>query len=424
MDSNGRVPSGGIGKSLHHEEEIVIVGGGIGGLACALALHRVGIKAVVLEQSDALRAGGSALALWNNAFNVLEVLGLSEQFRTMFTNLLAWEIMNSQGKTLAKLEFAECEGGPHDLRAVERSVVLEALARELPEGSIRFNSRVSGIKKTEGKTGITEVELQDGSTYSAKVIIGFDGINSCVASWMGLQKAQSVGQVGIRGMAIFPEGHKFEEKAQLFLGKGCRTAYLPTSPTKVFWFIVWNDSSEGWQNTSEEVIKEESLQQVLKSFPSTPLTSIITNTPVGRISKSTLRHRLNTDPESLVNGTVTVAGDAAHPTTPNMGQGGCMALEDALILTQKLYDAIRSPNTEEMALPEHERIHRALVEFQLERHERTNFITTRSYRIGRMLQTGWTVIDFVRDRFVIPLLLNKKTFLAHTLFDVGKLPDQ
>ncbi|KAG0626500.1 hypothetical protein M758_2G131400 [Ceratodon purpureus] len=241
---------------------------------------------------------------------------------------------------------------------------------------------------------------------------------------MGLQKAQSVGQVGIRGMAIFPEGHKFEEKAQLFLGKGCRTAYLPTSPTKVFWFIVWNDSSEGWQNTSEEVIKEESLQQVLKSFPSTPLTSIITNTPVGRISKSTLRHRLNTDPESLVNGTVTVAGDAAHPTTPNMGQGGCMALEDALILTQKLYDAIRSPNTEEMALPEHERIHRALVEFQLERHERTNFITTRSYRIGRMLQTGWTVIDFVRDRFVIPLLLNKKTFLAHTLFDVGKLPDQ
>ena len=58
---------------------------------------------------------------------------------------------------------------PHDLRAVERSVVLEALARELPEGTIRFNSRVSGIKKTESKTGITTVELQDGSTYSAKV---------------------------------------------------------------------------------------------------------------------------------------------------------------------------------------------------------------------------------------------------------------
>jgi 2-polyprenyl-6-methoxyphenol hydroxylase-like FAD-dependent oxidoreductase len=102
-----------------------------------------------------------------------------------------------------------------------------------------------------------------------------------------------------------------------------------------------------------------------------------------------------------------------------------MALEDALILTQKLYGMLRStPNTEDHETPEHERIHQALVEFQRERHERTNFITTRSYRIGRMMQTGWTVVDFVRDRFVIPLVLNKNTFVAHTLFDVGKLPTQ
>jgi 2-polyprenyl-6-methoxyphenol hydroxylase-like FAD-dependent oxidoreductase len=87
MDSNGLR---GDGNGAHHEEEIVIVGGGIGGLACALAFHRVGIRAVVLEQSDALRASGAALALWSNAFRVLEVLGIAEQFRTMFTNLLAY----------------------------------------------------------------------------------------------------------------------------------------------------------------------------------------------------------------------------------------------------------------------------------------------------------------------------------------------
>jgi 2-polyprenyl-6-methoxyphenol hydroxylase-like FAD-dependent oxidoreductase len=181
----------------------------------------------------------------------------------------------------------------------------------------------------------------------------------------------------------------------------------------------------GWWNVSGEQIKEEALQQVSKSFPSTPLSLVIGNTPPEGFTKATIRHRLNTNPESLVNGCVTVAGDAAHPTTPNMGQGGCMALEDALILTQKLYGMLRStPNTEDHETPEHERIHQALVEFQRERHERTNFITTRSYRIGRMMQTGWTVVDFVRDRFVIPLVLNKNTFVAHTLFDVGKLPTQ
>ena len=173
---------------------------------------------------------------------------------------------------------------------------------------------------------------------------------------------------------------------------------------------------------SEEQIKEDALQQVSKSFPSTAMSFFINNTPLERFIKSTFRHRLNTTSEAFVRDGVTVAGDAAHPTTPNLGQGGCMAMEDALILTQKLYCALRAaPNTDQ-EVPEHERIHRALVDFQLERHERTNFITTQSYRIGRMMQTGWTVVDFFRDRVLIPMAYSKTTFLAHTLFDVGKLP--
>jgi 2-polyprenyl-6-methoxyphenol hydroxylase-like FAD-dependent oxidoreductase len=125
-----------------------------------------------------------------------------------------------------------------------------------------------------------------------------------------------------------------------------------------------------------------------------------------------------------VNGCVRIVDDAAHPTTPNMGQNGCMALEDALILTQMLYGTLRSTtsNTDDHETPEHERIHRALVEFQRQRHERTNSFMTRSYRIGRMMQTGWTVVDFVMERFVIPLVLKKNKFLAHALIDVGKLP--
>ena len=55
------------------------------------------------------------------------------------------------------------------MRAVDRRFLVEALARELPEGTIQYNSRVSGIKKSESRTGITDVKLQDGSTYSAKV---------------------------------------------------------------------------------------------------------------------------------------------------------------------------------------------------------------------------------------------------------------
>lgn len=62
---------------------------------------------------------------------------------------------------------------------------------------------------------------------------------------MGLPRAQAVGYVGIRGMAEFPNGHKFQDKAHLFVGTGNRTAYLPSSPTEVFWFLTWNESSQG-----------------------------------------------------------------------------------------------------------------------------------------------------------------------------------
>ncbi|KAG0624132.1 hypothetical protein M758_3G226500 [Ceratodon purpureus] len=416
----------GDGNGLHDEGEIVIVGGGIGGLSCALALHRAGIKAVVLEQSDTLRAWGAGITLWNNAFSVLDVLGLGDRFRSMYINLLAWETLNSQGEVLAKVKFADCEGGPHDLRAVDRKVILEVLAGELPEGTIRFSSGVIGIKKSESRTGITELELQDGSTYSAKVVLGFDGINSYVASWLGLPKPQPVGHIGIRGMAVFPEGHKLDYTVRLFVGKGCRAAYIPASPTNVSWFFVWNDSPEG--TNGQQMSKAEAMQHASTSFPPTLLSSIIDNTPQEKFFKYAIRHRLNTNgPEPLVNGTITVAGDAAHPCTPNMGQGGCMALEDGLILARKLHDALRPPpNTDQdmLKLPEHERIHRALVEFQYERHDRTNFISTRSYRIGRMIHTGWTVLDYFRDRFMIPLIVNKNKLLAHTLFDVGKLPGQ
>ncbi|KAG0569744.1 hypothetical protein KC19_6G113200 [Ceratodon purpureus] len=427
MDYNGSGPRGN-SDSLNHEEEIVIVGGGIGGLACALALHRVGIKAVILEQSETLRVEGAAIALWTNAFCVLDVLGVGEKFRTMFTNLLKKEILNSRGKTLTKVELADCDGGRHQLRVVERNVLLEVLAEELPEGTIHFNSRVVRIRKSETRTGITDVELESGSTYSAKVVIGFDGINSCVASWMGLQKAQPVGNVVIRGMANFPGGHTFENKVQFFVGKGTHTAILPSSSTKVFWSLVWNDWSEGWRNTSGEQRKAEALQRASTSFSSTPMPFLINNTPPERFFKSTIRQRLNPDPDVLVNGNVTVAGDAAHPITPDMAQGGCMALEDAVIITQKLYWALRStPNADDQVqnqvqLTEHERINQALLEFHRERHERISFISTQSIKIGKLMLSGWSVINFFRDRFVIPVVVNKTSSLAHTMFDVGKLP--
>lgn len=103
-----------------------------------------------------------------------------------------------------------------------------------------------------------------------------------------------------------------------------------------------------------------------------------------------------------------------------------MALEDAVLLTRKLHSVLKqSPADGAQAvpvLPEHERIHVALLEFQQERHARTYSLSLRSYKAGCVLQSGWSLMCLYRDWWLLPKSMNTETFLEHTLFDVGKLP--
>ncbi len=76
-------------------------------------------------------------------------------------------------------------------------------------------------------------------------MVGFDGVNSVVGSWLGLEKPKSVGQVGIRGMAKFHDGQNFENLFRIFVGRTIRVGLMPMTPTQVYWFVAWHDQSEG-----------------------------------------------------------------------------------------------------------------------------------------------------------------------------------
>jgi 2-polyprenyl-6-methoxyphenol hydroxylase-like FAD-dependent oxidoreductase len=78
-----------------------------------------------------------------------------------------------------------------------------------------------------------------------QIVVGVDGVNSVVAEWMGLPKAKIVGQVAVRGLAVFPDGHNIKPEMHYYVGKGTRGAVVPISTTKVYWFVNWNDWSSG-----------------------------------------------------------------------------------------------------------------------------------------------------------------------------------
>jgi 2-polyprenyl-6-methoxyphenol hydroxylase-like FAD-dependent oxidoreductase len=376
---------------------------------------------VVLEQSDRLRAEGTSITLWTNAMKALELLDIADQLRNTYINVLGVEYLNYLGKRLTILDYSTCEGGPHEMRCVERKVLLEALAAQIPKGTIRLNSQVTSIKKSETSPNFTDLELQDGSTYSAKVVVGFDGVNSIVGSWLGLKKPNSVGQLEIRGMAEFPNAHNFSNLFRIFYGNQVVIGFNSMTPTKVFWLLIWTDWSEGWRNTTPEQIKLEALEHA-KDFQVPELQLCINNTALEHFTKNTIRQRINEKSNcDQVVGNVTVCGDASHPTTPSLGQGGCMALEDGIILARKLHQTFKSKESQISEVPEHERIHQTLLDFHQERYPRTNALTRKAAMVGSSVTSNTFIKRFLRDWFFIPRGVHAGNYMEDTLFDVGNL---
>jgi 2-polyprenyl-6-methoxyphenol hydroxylase-like FAD-dependent oxidoreductase len=119
---------------------------------------------------------------------------------------------------------------------------------------------------------------------------------------------------------------------------------------------------------------------------------------------------------------VTLAGDAAHPMTPNLAQGGCTSLEDAVILTRKLCEALRTGKEEEDLSVVARRIGSALTEYESERWARTFRLTVKSFVFGSLLAWDSSLICFLRDNVALPVAFRASVVFGSSKFDCGDLP--
>jgi 2-polyprenyl-6-methoxyphenol hydroxylase-like FAD-dependent oxidoreductase len=137
---------------------IVIAGAGLAGLATALALHRAGLRPLVLERAPALRGEGSAIALWANAWRALDALGVGEEVRSGRPLLDRIELVRSTGRPLRAFALSECDaaaagGAGAEFRGVRRGALLAALAGALPAGALRFGCGVEAVVQESGGPG-------------------------------------------------------------------------------------------------------------------------------------------------------------------------------------------------------------------------------------------------------------------------------
>lgn len=435
------------------EDTIVVAGGGPAGLAAALALHKVGMQTLVLERSPSLPTTGAALGLWTNAWKALDALGAGNRLRELHPVVSDVQLCRQDGRVLRKFSLNDCVGGPHEFRGVRRASLVQALAEQLPEELIQYNAEVvevrpvrispsvsgggdansSQVSEQGNNEGVgAEVVLRDGRVLRCAAVVGCDGARSPTAMSLGKPPPNYVGQVGIRGIAPIREGESPESIRQIW-SYGPRAGMYPLSSTELYWFIAFDAPADApVPATPAEIAKEAAA--VVKGWQWN-LEKIVAATPPENLSRSRIGDRWVLAPDSPLlrfakgsqqredtkerNGGIvgTLAGDALHPMTPNLGQGGCCALEDGVVLAR----LVRKSGAQQLrGAARREALESVFLEYEKQRSARCLPLVVRSHLMGAVLQLPFPPVSAARDWLVVNKF-DPTNFLNHATFDCGSL---
>jgi len=315
---------------------IGIAGGGVGGLAAAIALRKTGHEVTIFEQASRYGRVGADINLTPNAVKVCDGLGIGAELRehgAQPTHRISrtWDT----GEETSRLEMAEAAVRNYDAPQVtiHRADLLEALTRRLPEGVLRLEKRVrTAGERAQGAF----IRFADGSEQEFDLVVGADGIHSVVrAALFGEDKPEFTGLVSFRAtvgrdkVANLPHIDAFTK----WWGPE-PTIQIVTFPLNRGreQFIFATTAQDGWREESWTLPGDvHELREIYQDFHPEARALLDACTEV---TKSALYVR---EPMARWSrGAVTLLGDACHPMVPFMAQGACMALEDAVVLSRAL----------------------------------------------------------------------------------------
>ena len=333
--------------------QIAIIGGGIGGLTAALALRQCGFEPEVFEQAPALLDVGSAIALWPNATRVLDWLQLGDKILERAGVLEEVRWLDQQGQLINQVRISGERRFPSV--ALHRADLQHVLLQALPETSIHLGHTLVDYRQRDDRI---IASFSNRNSIESDFLIAADGVHSRIrAQFINDGDPIERGYTIWRGIsptilsAISP-GTAFE-----LYGRGKRFGIGPIGLGRTGWWATVNDNSTddlselfaGWY------------RPVLELIEATPPSSILKTRAVDRAPV-----------RNWGNGRMTMIGDAIHPTTPNLGQGGCLAMEDAVVLAR----CFQKYGAKEEALRRYERC----------RYRRTTAVSRYSRYYGRVGQ--------------------------------------
>lgn len=340
--------------------EITIIGAGMGGLTTGIALKKFGHKVTIYEQAEKILPVGAAISLWSNGVKCLNYLGLTEQVAKLGGQMdqLAY-IEGLTGDTMTQFSLLplieEVGQRPYPVsRADLQNMLMDEFGRE----DIQLGKKM--VELQEQKDGVL-VKFSDRTEIKTDLLIGADGTHSITRAYvLGEQVSRRyAGYVNWNGLVEISEKLTPADQWTTFVGQGKRVSLMPVADGK-FYFFFDVPLPVGLENNRAEY--KTLLKQYFEGWcaPVQHLIDVLDEQKTNRVEIHDIEPFAQ-----FYKGRVVIVGDAAHSTTPDIGQGGCQAMEDAIYLARSLQ--INTLGLED-----------ALKRYQNKRNERANELVLRA----------------------------------------------
>jgi 2-polyprenyl-6-methoxyphenol hydroxylase-like FAD-dependent oxidoreductase len=378
---------------------IIIIGGGVAGLTAALALARRGLSCEVFEAGARDRDQGAGVMLAPNGLATLRRLDLSDQVRRAGFEPRSMIIARSDGRILQRVDADEWRRrygfGPV---AIHRGALHRLLVDALHGLPLRYDTAVAGLRDEANES--LAVALANGERITGELVIAADGLRSHFRQQLfGPTRFRYAGQTSWRGICEHRLDGEFGQVLLEMWGRppGLRFGVVPVDERRSYWFAT-QTAPPGGEDPSMGATLDRlgadfadfapSVQIVLRHTQTLIRTDILDFAPL----------------PSWHRGRVVLIGDAAHATTPNLGQGANQAIESAFVVAQALAD---------------EELPAALTTYERIRMPKAHWVTRQSWRYGHLTNLPGALGRFVRHTVVARTpraLMQKQT---DRLFSLG-----
>lgn len=344
-----------------------MVGAGIGGLTAALALSRTGWQVTVLERAPELGEVGAGLSIWPRAWGILSDLGVADRLVDGTRPAIQAGLRRPDGRWLVKVRADAVERTPVMVHRARLHSALVATLAERDGVEVRTGVAVTGL------AGLDDFD----SRGPADLVVAADGIRSVIRKELHQREdVRHAGYTAYRGVTAEPVPGEASSTGGETWGTGVRFGHVPLVDGRTYWFATANRPAG---ETSGDHYADVT---ALVGDWHDPIPQLLAATPAGAVIRGDICD-LRLPLRRFDHGRVVLLGDAAHATTPNLGQGACAAIEDAAVLAAQLAG--------------HARIDSALVAYDRTRRPATQRLVRASRLVGALGQIENGPVVAARD---------------------------